>query len=87
MVFDRNRGSIYSIYNHVLRKNPGLKGKIVLRLTISPSGKVTFCELVSSELADPVLGEKITSRIELFDSGAKTFPGNRGWPFYGRNLN
>jgi TonB family protein len=71
MVFDRNKGSIYSVYNRALRKDPGLKGKIVLRLTIAPSGKVTRCELVSSELADPALGEKIASRVRLFDFGAK----------------
>jgi outer membrane biosynthesis protein TonB len=71
MIFDRNKGSIYSVYNRALRKTPGLKGKIVLRLTIAPSGKVTRCDLVSSELGDPVLGGKIASRVKLFDFGAK----------------
>jgi protein TonB len=71
MVFDRNKGSIYNVYNRALRKNRGLQGKIVLRLTIAPSGKVTLCELVSSELQDPVLGQKITQRVKLFDFGAK----------------
>ncbi|NNG11937.1 MAG: AgmX/PglI C-terminal domain-containing protein [Halobacteria archaeon] len=71
MVFDRNKGSIYSVYNRALRKDPTLKGKIVLRLTIAPSGKVTRCDLVSSELGDPALGEKIARRVKLFDFGAK----------------
>ncbi len=71
MVFDRNKGSIYSVYNRALRKDPTLKGKIVLRLTIAPSGKVTRCDLVSSELGDPALGSKIASRVKLFDFGAK----------------
>ncbi len=71
MIFDRNKGSIYSVYNRALRKDPGLKGKIVLRLTIAPSGKVTRCDLVSSELGDPALGKKIASRVKLFDFGAK----------------
>ena len=71
MTFDRNKGSIYSVYNRALRNDPGLKGKIVLRLTIAPSGKVTRCDLVSSELGDPVLGKKIVSRVKLFDFGAK----------------
>ncbi len=71
MVFDRNKGSIYSVYNRALRKAPDLKGKIVLRLTIAPSGQVTRCELVSSELGDPSLGEKIASRVKRFDFGAK----------------
>lgn len=71
MIFDRNKGSIYSVYNRALRKDPGLKGKIVLRLTIAPSGKVSRCDLISSELGDPVLGKKIASRVKLFDFGAK----------------
>lgn len=71
MIFDRNKGSIYSVYNRALRADPTLKGKMVLRLTIAPSGKVTRCDLVSSELGDPALSEKIVSRVRLFDFGAK----------------
>jgi len=71
MIFDRNKGSIYSVYNRALRKDPTLQGKVVLRLTISPSGKVTLCELVSSELHDPALGQKITQRVKLFNFGSK----------------
>ena len=71
MVFDRNKGAIYSVYNRALRKDPTLQGKVVLQLTIAPSGKVTLCKLVSSELHDAALGTKISQRIKLFDFGAK----------------
>mgnify|MGYP001824915583 CR=1 FL=1 len=71
MVFDRNKGSIYSVYNRALRKDPTLQGKVVLKLTIAPSGKVTACNIVSSELGDASLGSKITSRVKLFNFGAK----------------
>jgi len=71
MIFDRNKGSIYSVYNRALRKDPDLKGKIVLRLTIAASGKVTRCDLVSNELGDPALGEQIARRVKLFNFGAK----------------
>ena len=71
MIFDRNKGSIYSVYNRALRKNPALQGKVVLRLTIAPNGKVTRCDVVSSELGDPALAKKITSRVKLFNFGAK----------------
>ena len=67
MVFDRNKGAIYSVYNRALRKDPTLQGKVVLQLTIAPSGKVTSCRLVSSELNDPALGQKITQRVKLFN--------------------
>jgi TonB family protein len=71
MIFDRNKGSIYSVYNRALRKDPTLQGKVVLRLTIAPSGKVTRCDIVSSELGDAALGSKISSRVKLFNFGAK----------------
>jgi hypothetical protein len=71
MVFDQNKGAIYSVYNRALRDDPTLQGKIVLRLSIAPSGVVTLCELVSSELHDAALGEKIARRVKLFNFGAR----------------
>jgi TonB family protein len=71
IVFDRNKSSIYSLYNRALRKDPTLQGKMVLSLTIAPSGKITNIELVSSELGDPALERKLLQRIKMFDFGAK----------------
>jgi len=71
MIFDRNKGTIYSVYNRALRKDPTLQGKIILQLTIAPSGKVLSCIVIASELHDPELGEKITRRVKLFNFGAK----------------
>jgi protein TonB len=71
MVFDRNKGAIYSVYNRALRKDPTLQGKIVLKLTIAPSGKVTSCVLVSSELHDGVVSQKISQRVKLFNFEAR----------------
>jgi protein TonB len=71
MVFDRNKGAIFSVYNRALRKDPTLQGKVVLELTIAPSGKVTRCMLVSSELHDAALGKKISQRVKLFNFDAK----------------
>jgi len=71
MVFDRNKGAIYSLYNRALRKDPSLEGKLVLRLTIAPTGAVTFCEVVSSELGDAELERKLVQRILLFRFDAK----------------
>ena len=66
MVFDRNKGAIFALYNRALRKDPTLQGKLVLRLTISPEGAVTFCEVVSSEIGDPELERKLIQRVKLF---------------------
>jgi TonB family protein len=70
-VFDRNKGAIYALYNRALRENPALEGKVVLRLTISPQGTVTACEIVSSELNDPDLEQKLVQRVMLFQFEAK----------------
>ncbi len=59
------------MYNRALRVDPTLEGKLVLRLTIAPSGQVTFCEVVSSELDDPELEEKLVQRVKLFRFEAK----------------
>jgi protein TonB len=70
-VFDRNKGAIYALYNRALRENPGLQGKVVLRLTIDPNGSVTSCEIVSSELGDPEFEQKLVQRVLLFQFDPK----------------
>jgi len=71
LVFERNKSSIYAIYNRALREEPGLQGKVVLKLTIAPSGQVTGLTIVSSELKKPDVEEKLLARIRTFDFGAK----------------
>jgi len=71
LVFDRNKGSIYTIYNRALRVDPTLQGKVVLKLTIAPSGTVLDCVVVSSELRNPDLERKLVTRIKQFNFGAK----------------
>lgn len=72
LVFDRNKGAIYAIYNRALRTDPSLQGKVVLRLTIAASGQVIDCQVVSSELRNPELERKLVARIKQFDFGAKS---------------
>jgi TonB family protein len=71
LIFDRNKGSIYTLYNRALREDPALQGKVVVKLTIAPSGQVLDCQLVSSELRAPDLERKLLVRIKQFDFGAK----------------
>lgn len=71
LVFDKNKGAIFALYNRALRLDPALEGKLVLRLTIAPSGEVTACEVVSSELGDPDLEKKLVQRVMLFRFDAK----------------
>jgi periplasmic protein TonB len=66
IVFDKNKGSLYSLYERERRTTPGLQGKIVLQLIISPEGDVTDIKIISSELNSPTLEAKLISRIKLF---------------------
>jgi TonB family protein len=66
LVFDRNKGRIYSLYARALRDNAELQGKLVLEFTIAPSGEVTMCRIVSSELKDPDLERKIIALVRMF---------------------
>ena len=66
LVFDKNKGAIFALYNRALRRDPSLEGKLVLRLTIDPNGAVSLCEIVSSELGDEELERKLVQRVKLF---------------------
>lgn len=70
-VFDQNKGAIFALYQRALRQNPALEGQLVLRLTIAPDGRVTACEVVSSELGDPELEQRLVQRVLLFQFEAK----------------
>ena len=69
--FDRNKGAIYALYNRALREHPELQGKMVLEFTIAPTGEVTACRVVSSELTDAELERKIIARVKLIRFPAK----------------
>lgn len=71
IVFDRYKAALYRIYNRELRKNPTLQGKMVLRITIEPDGKVSACSVDSSDMDSPSLDKKIAARVKKFNFGAK----------------
>ena len=66
LVFEKNKGAIFALYNRALRKDPTLAGKLVLKLTIASNGAVTDCEVVSSELGDAALERKLVQRVKMF---------------------
>jgi TonB family protein len=71
LVFERNKGAIYALYNRALRDDPSLQGKVVLELKIAPSGQVDGVRIVSSELKASELENKLLARIRQFDFGSK----------------
>ncbi len=67
---DKNKSKLHSLYRRARRSHPGLKGKIVLEITIAPSGKVLKVRIKSSELNDPKLESRLVARIKRFDFGS-----------------
>lgn len=71
IVFDRYKAALYRLYNRELRKDPTLRGQIIIKLTIEPDGSVSFCALQSTDMDAPALADQVVSRVSTFDFGAK----------------
>ncbi len=71
IVFDRYKATLYRMYNAELRKDPTLRGKVILRITIEPGGEVSACAVQSSDLASPELVAQIVERVKRFNFGPK----------------
>ncbi len=74
IVFDRYKAALYRLYNRELRKDPTLRGQMVLRLTIEPDGTVSLCELQSSDMGAPSLAERVLTSVSSFQFGEKDVP-------------
>jgi protein TonB len=71
LVFTKNKGAIDAMYARALRDNPALQGKVVLELTIAPSGDITAARIVSSDLNDKEFEAKLLARIRVFKFEAR----------------
>ena len=74
IVFDRYKAALYRLYNRELRKDPTLRGQMVLRLTIEPDGSVSLCGLQSSDMKAPDLAQRVVDSVTGFQFGAKEVP-------------
>ncbi|MGB5251501.1 MAG: AgmX/PglI C-terminal domain-containing protein [Sedimenticolaceae bacterium] len=70
-VLDRNKRAIYRIYNLELLADPSLHGKVVASISIAPSGKVTDCRIVYSDLGARSFEEQLVALIKRIDFGPK----------------
>ncbi len=71
LLFDRYKAALYRIYNTELRKDPTLRGKMVLRITIEPGGVVSACGVESCNMNAPDFNTQIVERVKKFNFGAK----------------
>ena len=65
---------MYRLYNRELRKDPTLRGQMVLRLTIEPDGSVSLCGLQSSDMQAPGLAQRVVDSVTSFQFGVKDVP-------------
>lgn len=71
IVLDQNKGRLQSIYNRERRKKPGLQGRVVFEITVSPGGSVTSVRIVKSELNDPTFENRLLTRVKMIKFQAK----------------
>jgi hypothetical protein len=71
IVFDRYKSALYRLYNKELRKDPTLRGQMVLKLTIEPDGSVSMCMLQASDMNAPELSAQVVERVKTINFGAK----------------
>ena len=71
IVFDRYKATLYRLYNRELRKDPRLRGQMVIKLAIEPDGSVSSCEVQSSTMQAPDLEAQVIERVRTFDFGAR----------------
>jgi hypothetical protein len=71
IVFDRYKAALYRMYNRELRKDPTLRGQMVLKLTIEADGSVSMCALQASDMNAPELSAQVVDRVRTINFGAK----------------
>jgi len=71
IVFDRYKAALYRLYNAELRKDPTLRGKMILRITIEPGGEVSSCTVQSNDLDSEDLVSQVVERVKKFNFGPK----------------
>ena len=73
-VVEAHSPAIEYCYNRELKRNPDLKGKIVVKFTITPAGKVINPKIILSTLNSESVERCILSRISRWDDFGKIDP-------------
>ena len=66
-VINSHNSSIQYCYQRELKQNPDMKGKLVIRFTVTPDGKVKDVKMLSSTLNNPRIEQCVFSRISRWD--------------------
>ena len=66
-VVNSHNAAIQYCYQRELKRNPDLKGKLVVRFVINPSGKVKDVKIISSTINNPRVERCVVNRIRRWD--------------------
>ena len=66
-VVTRHNSAIQFCYQKEVRRNPNLKGKLVVRFVITPQGSIASVNIISSTLNNPAVESCIVERIMRWD--------------------
>lgn len=65
-IVQQHRGEIRQCYEAARRRNPGIRGKVVIKFTIQPNGIVSYAGVASSTVGDSVLENCMVSRVRTW---------------------
>jgi len=66
-VVTRHNSAIQFCYQKEVRRNPNLKGKLVVRFVITPQGSIAGVNIISSTLNNPAIESCIIERLKRWD--------------------
>jgi len=66
-VVTRHNSAIQFCYQKEVRRNPNLKGKLVVRFVITPQGSIAGVNIISSTLNNPAVESCIVERLKRWD--------------------
>ncbi|OWV00222.1 hypothetical protein B7994_08300 [Fibrobacter sp. UWR2] len=69
-VVEHRTPSLRNIYNKYREKNPGFEGRVVLKFTIGPDGKVVSMSIKSSTSNNAKFDEEIKKKVSEWNFGA-----------------
>lgn len=65
-VFSRRKSAIKSCYERALKTNPNLKGKVTIKFTIGPAGRITDISVAQNTTGDAGVGECIIGKVRAW---------------------
>ena len=80
-VVARNRPQIRACYQQALTRRPGLEGRITVRWTVTPEGRVGATAVESNELGDTEVGACVSAAVARWAFPASDTPTSVTYPF------